>query len=332
MRPFGAAVLLLALFIPVAAETSTQMTDSPAPARQAVVLLHHVTDGRDLLGVPFGPAGNDTFSSRYEDLTPAGGFPFPSFLADGGGMVSGTPDDNVPFESTLDAYTRSFDAGLANATAVPAIWLAARAIGPSVHADISVSPNETAAASPSGQEIHALTALTEDNVFWRPPDGSFNGVANHRFTVRALADLGVVDLARHAATNLTHDFAVDETWRVEHLVLAVWLQTEPGGTNHTTHHVLQAASATVDGPPVMQTQKAVLLELYSATWCRPCLYGDRALEALAIQFAGASPPPDAAAIPGYFQPPANAVWVALAAAAAGVGIALAPFPRMRRDA
>ncbi|MES2154339.1 MAG: cytochrome c biogenesis protein CcsA [bacterium] len=319
----AAAVLLLALLA------------APAQAAdRAVVIMHHPMADPDPFGVPFG--GGDTFTARYAAPASIGGvFPFPTLVVDGIASVYGEPNPNVPYEGTLENYTATVERRMTQ-DAPLAISLRAWLQGPDLLVNASLLPLAPL-ADPSGTaSFHAWAAVTEDHIAYTAPDPrASNGISDQRFTVRGLHDLGPVDLAPGNRIGLATAFAIPANWHRDQLRIAIWVQAGGSGGRFAPHEVLQATSAAVDGIDVTQTAKAPLVELYSATWCPPCLYGDLAVEQLAIRYANATSSVEPSR-EGYFRAPgpyhgvgarllhlgepmAGAEWVLLAAAMAVAG-------------
>lgn len=323
----------------VATISSTNVVDEKAAQTVAsprvVILLHHPADHVDQLGQEF-PAGNgtDTFSARYQHLVAdVGRFDFPYFVADGVASVRAIPDPNVPYVSALAAYTNATEKRLgqeAPASLSIQSWHDTTRSG-WVQANITVSP-KSSLLDPQGQALHLWLAVTEDPVHWAPPAPVSNGVADHRFTVRALRDLGPVDLAAGAIQSVSASLSlpplpIDPSRTQGRLAVAAWLQADGVPGRFLPHEIVQAVQADVDGPRSEQLGKGVLVEVYSATWCTPCLVGDLAVEALAIQMAGAQP----LKVPArsYFEAPSQPMAVLLAVVAAAGLAAFAPLRRPR---
>jgi hypothetical protein len=285
-------------------------------ATSPVILIHHPADRVDPFGVAVGLS--DTFASRYLGLeAQTGRFDFPVFVADGVTAIQQLPNATKPFDGTLAAYRGALQERAAHDAPVQ-LALLARGDGDHATATVAATPRGTV-QDPQGQPVHLWLAVTEDAIHYQPPAPVSNGVTDHRFTVRALLDAGPVPLA---AWNRTLSIPLDGAWRHDQLTVAAWLQAGPVAGRFEPNEVLQAVSAPLDGVERVQDGRGVLLEAYSATWCAPCLYGDLALERLAIQSGVAQPLAGTGTT--YWQPPAQPVLVAGAALAAGaVGAVLA---------
>lgn len=272
---------------------------------QVTVLLHHPNDGVDPFGFDYAQ-GTDYFAVRYGPLVAdKQRFDFPFFVADGVLPIETLPDPDVPFEATRAAYEQAV--ALRSAEQAPAtLHLASTMAAGTLFATLRIEP----AAPLAEEDLHLLLAVTEDPVHYQPPPKLTNGITEHRFTVRAVADLGAIDLT--GPVNLTRSFSLPESWDREALHVAAWLQQGAGSPRFDAREVVQATSAPA-GQAVTQDTKGVLLEMLSATWCKPCLYGDLAAEAVAVD-RGAAQPLVAETGPRYFQPPVTP-WLAFGLAA-----------------
>lgn len=292
---------------------ATAMATLAVPGAQAgpevTLLLHHPNDGVDPFGFPY--AGDDAyFFLRYAPLVAdKNRFDYPFFVADGLHPIEGPVDASRPFVAAHDAYAAAVDDRLAE-QAPATLRLATTVAGPSAVLAVRVEP----VAPLPGEHLHLLVAIAEDPVHFLPPPGLTNGVEDHRFTLRAIADLGELDLT--AARNATHTFTLGEGWARDRLVAAAWLQQESPGPRFDAREVVQATHVELGGA-VDQDTKGVLVEMLSATWCEPCLYGDLAAEAVAVEH-GSARPLERDEGPRYFQPPASPAIAVATAALAGL--------------
>ncbi|MEK6976199.1 MAG: hypothetical protein AABY18_07645 [Candidatus Thermoplasmatota archaeon] len=301
----------------IAALLALQLALVLVPAAQAgpevTVLLHHPDDDVDIFGFPYSPAG-DYFTTRYATLAADDQrFDFPFFVADGVLPLEKLPDSARPYESARLAYSDAADARLGQAHAVTMrLATTAQAEG-SALVVVTMDP----VAPLPDEDLHLMVALAEDPVHYLAPPALTNGIEEHRFTVRAVADLGVIDLTGPAEA--THAFALDDGWAVDRLIVAAWLQQDAPSPRFDAREVVQATHVALGGD-VVQDTKGVLLEMLSATWCKPCLYGDLAIEAVAVAH-GAAEPLALDSGPRYFQAPPSPVLAAVAAALAGAAVA-----------
>ncbi|HEX9815789.1 MAG TPA: hypothetical protein VGB18_02305, partial [Candidatus Thermoplasmatota archaeon] len=112
-----------------------------------------------------------------------------------------------------------------------------------------------------------------------------NGIVNHRFVVRAVSPGHHIDLSS-GEFQLTGRLPLAPYIKTENVgVVAVVQNLDEDSAVFSNKEVLQSASWTSrqDGPTT-QVVRGVLLELYSATWCAACVYGDSASDALADEF------------------------------------------------
>lgn len=261
------ALLLLALALP------TPASAKESPESRLTVLVFHPDDGVDPFGVPF--AGSDAFAVRYGPLVAdKGRFDFPFFVADGVLPIESLPDPAKPYASAIAAYTAAADS---RSTEQAPVTMRLGSVAAEGQAVVSVGLDPVV---PLGAEnLHLWLAIAEDHVHYQPPPLLTNGVTDHRFTVRAVADLGAQDLS--GPVNTTHSFPLGDGWARDQLTVAAWLQQDAPTPRFDAREVVQAAHAPLAGQ-VTQASKGVLAEMLSATWCDPCLYGDKAMEDLAV--------------------------------------------------
>lgn len=167
--------------------------------------------------------------------------------------------------------------------------------------------------------------LFEDEVVY----SGGNGIVNHRFVVRSIAPATRLDLA-DGSQSVVHEVGVPSFVDAERLGLVAFVQnTNEASALFKPKEVVQSATWTTrqEGPTV-QVARGVLLELYSATWCAACVYGDTAADTLADEFG----------IPGLrtsasgfeYLRPADPVRVGAALALGASGAAWAFWPRRRK--
>lgn len=314
-RFLAAALPLVALLAPVHA----QVAGTATAGHEATVLLFHPLDQVDPFGIPF--EGGDPFTARYAAVAAqTGQFDYPVFVADGLGAIQALPDSTQPYAGTVGAYEAAVSARLSASPAAPlALALDARKVGDSAVLSVQADPAAPIQES-QGQTLRLRVALAEDPVHYQPPAPVSNGVVDHRFTVRAYRDLGAIAL--DGRSNLTATIPLDASWLPDHLIAAAWVQADGTPGRFAPTEVLQATHTPLGGA-VRQATKGVLVELYSATWCSPCLYGDLAVEQVAIQRAGAQVLAKPAA--RYFEAAPAPLLAAAVAVLAGTALALLPL-------
>jgi thiol-disulfide isomerase/thioredoxin len=304
---------LLVLALPLALLPLPATAQQPAAGPAATVLLFHPLDQVDPFGIPLGDG--DPFSVRYAAVAAqTGQFDYPVFAADGLAPIQALPEPAKPYQGTLDAYEAAVAARLGGASPL-VLTLEAHRDG-----TLAVKVEPTAPIQESqGQTLRLRVALAEDPVHYQPPAPVSNGVVDHRFTVRAYRDLGPVALA--GPSNFTAAIPLDSSWRADRLLAAAWVQADGTPGRFAPTEVLQATHAPLGGS-VRQATKGVLVEAYSATWCTPCLYGDLALEQVAIRHAGAQELQKPAA--RYFEAAPQPLLAVAAALAVGLAVAFLP--------
>ncbi|MHB1261216.1 MAG: hypothetical protein ACYC2H_05820 [Thermoplasmatota archaeon] len=244
------------------------------------VLLFHPDDGVDPLGIPY--QGSDPFAVRYGPLVAEKGrFDFPFFIADGVLPIESIPDPLQPFASARSAYDQAIMERLQVQPAVT-MTLSSLVAGRQAVVSVALQPGVPLA----DEDLHVWVAVVEDHVQYQPPPGLTNGITDHRFTVRDVRDLGTPDLA--GPVNLTATFLLDDTWQRPELSLAAWVQQDAPSPRFDAREVVQATHAPLGGVQI-QALRGVLAEMLSATWCDPCLYGDKAIEDIAVQRGIARP-------------------------------------------
>ncbi|HLF17038.1 MAG TPA: hypothetical protein VI796_06385 [Candidatus Thermoplasmatota archaeon] len=325
------AILVAATATSVALPAAAEPTAATGPDL-TVLIYHPYPDDADPLGFGF-PAGGqrDAFWARYGSQAPGTAFPYPYTVVDGLHAVAGIPDQRQPFESTREAYAASVRDRLA--AEPPATLVVNGSLdGNLLRVEVEVDPNGPLDRA----DLRLWVAVTEDHVAYKPPPRLSNGVFDHRFTVRAMEDAGQVDLAAGNTVHRTAGFTLDPDWSRGQLSVAAWLEENPEeATFHpdrlfAPHEVVQSALHRVDSPAATRQEgKAVLLEMLSATWCDPCLYGDTAADDLAREHGV----PDVAPLTadsGYLRrpllPPALAAALSLAAGGAVVALAVRRRP------
>lgn len=271
------AGLVPAFVVPVSAQPSP--TDSLSGVG-LTVLLFHPDDGVDPLGVPY--QGSDPFAVRYGPLVAnKGRFDFPFFIADGVLPIEGIPDPSQPYQSVRTAYDQAIRQRMQAETPVTMI-LDSIVAGRQAVVSVALEPRSPL----TGEDLHLWVAVVEDHVHYQPPPGLTNGVTDHRFTVRDVRDLGAADLT--GPSNVTSTFFLEDGWQRGELSIAAWLQQGAPSPRFDAREVAQATHAPLGGRQVQET-KGVLAEMLSATWCDPCLFGDKAMEDLAVEHGVAEP-------------------------------------------
>ena len=269
------AATALLLVAPGAA--STHQTSLDVNAHDLNVLVYHPLP--DHQGDPWGvPAMNvngttvDWMAGFY------GGFDFPTAVFDGITMIEGLPTSEAAgaFQDTYNSYRENFEARLGLQAPV------------SIRLDATIDEE----ALEVNATIRPVGILDEDGLMLRfvlfEDDVGFaggNGIVNHRFVVRAMSPGHHVDLSS-GEFRIAGRLPLAPYIKTENVgVVAVVQNLDEDSAVFANKEVLQSASWTSrqDGP-TNQVVRGVLLELYSATWCASCVYGDSASDALADEF------------------------------------------------
>lgn len=271
----GAVALILLLVVPTAPSQPADLEVRSGPG-VALVVHHPYPDDADPLGFPLDGVG--TFQARHRHHDPDGdGFDFPTLVADGVVLIEGLPQGDDPEAATRAAYEAAIERrGAVEAAVVLDVFT--DEFGEGRQAMVQATPRAALDA-----DLSLWVALVEQPVHFEPPPALSNGIVDHPYTLRALADKGRLDLSEGAPAGASHRFAIEDDWREDRLFVAVWVQQGAGaGSRFAAHEVVQATMHPWAADHVTrQEQKGVLLEGYSATWCAPCLFGDRAFEAVA---------------------------------------------------
>ncbi len=268
--------------VPFAAPVAAQEVTSLPPA---VFLIHH--PGNDATD-PFG-SEPDIFAEAYAGTaSTAGAFDYPTFVVDGVLPVRAIPNDKAPMDSVLAAYaTALHDRGLTETPVALHLLTQTDAARENVAINLAVEP--TGELQRIGeQELQAWIVVAEDNIHYKPPAPVSNGIENHRFTVRAHRMAGNLTDDGHGAFQVT--IPLEASWDAQQVHIVAWIQADGQGGRFQPHEVVQAVQADLDDASTSAT-KVVLAQLYSATWCPPCLFGDLAVEELAIRSGAAQPAP-----------------------------------------
>ncbi len=250
---------------------------------------HPYPDDADPLGVPYWVQGDQSwgyFQGAYARLDQdRDGFDFPSLVTDGINLLEGVAAGD--HESTLAAYRGAWQ----ERRAVPSpLDLMVNTSSVQDGLQVTVAAQAAGPVDDAGLRLH--WALAEDDVYYRPPPALSNGVFVHRFTVRAINDWPPVAVDLEDGRFEAQDtIALDPTWNRDRLYVAVWVQNhaEANGA-FALGEVLQATRHDVDGPATHQpaSMRGVLMEMFTATWCPACLFGDEALNDLAAEAGFAS--------------------------------------------
>lgn len=130
-----------------------------------------------------------------------------------------------------------------------------------------------------GTNLSLRVGLFEDDIAF---DGG-NGVELHRFTVRAIPAPAPVAFDPKGNFTVALNVTLDPTWDRTRLGFVAYVVHE--GTQSPTFQdgeVLQSATYLFDQVgPTIQHSRGVLLEVYTATWCAACVYGDAAVDEMA---------------------------------------------------
>lgn len=283
-----ALFLLMLLTAPALAAAPPAAAQGAVPearneVRLAVIEYHPFPDAD---GDPFGFwAVNDSFNVPRDWMRGYyGAASFPTARFDGVGLVANSPDSRP--QQFEDDYRREFDARAQQDS--PFILNVSGSLN-ATHALMAVKVVNRG-AEPQGMVLRG--ALFTDDVPFDAP----NQVLNHRFVARARFPDTPLQVAVNTA--VTHTLAIPLPMDRDGnplprstMGVVFYVQHEGDSGRFQAREVLQSAVYYFrqgQDNPTVQSQKAVLLELYTATWCEACLYGDEAVDRLAKQYGVAS--------------------------------------------
>lgn len=263
---------------------ATPFASAGASVDLVPLAYHPYPDAADPLGLPSVNVGGTTlgyFETHYAFYDAEhDGFDFPSVVVDGVDFLGGAPGG--AYDATLASYRNAFDAR--HVLESPFTLTVRSKLGPaSVDLDVEVR-----SAAPMDEKGLVLKwALAEDDVAFRPPPALSNGVFVHRFTARSLQGVtpGPLDLSTSTEARYHDEVDLDASWDRDKLYFVVWVQNEDDTSRRfafqevpqATMHFVRDVDATT------QDHKAVLMEMFTATWCAACLFGDSALHTLATE-------------------------------------------------
>lgn len=254
--------------------------DSPAIA----VLVHHpFPDASDPLSVEYLDSGIDAYYQRYRHLDQDGvpGFDFPHTVFDGVVAIEGIPEGDGPYVATRDAYQQAYASRATVETPISMQLTHEQGGTEPIARDVVVRVNST--TDFTGEDLRLWVAIVEDPIHYEPPQALSNGVFVHPFVVRGVQELGPLDVGNSTFGRfqpVTGDGP--KAWDMDQIRAVAWVQQgATDGLRFDAHEVVQAVMETSESSRSEATQKVVLMEMYSATWCDTCLFGDRVAEEMA---------------------------------------------------
>lgn len=296
-------VLVLAALMPSLAAEHMGPEDQNA-VHLNVLVWHPVPDEQ---GDPWGvPAINingtwvDWMAGYY------GAFFYPTAVFDGVVVFERPPtgEGGGAYQETYSNYRRAAEERLRTASPV-AIRIEAGLAGNQLATNVSIRP--TGLFQEDGLFVRVV--VFEDDAAYN----GGNGIINHRFVVRDQRVHETLSLEGGEA-RFVDAFALPRDVQRERLGVVALVQNGDEDSAEFDHReILQAATWTArSGGATVQHAKGPLLELYSATWCDACVYGDSAADNLANEMGIVS----AKALPTGFEYLRDVPWVALLVALA----------------
>ncbi|MHB8604837.1 MAG: hypothetical protein ACYDCK_06230 [Thermoplasmatota archaeon] len=314
MRVIRLAVLLALALIACAGPSSAQSAPVEAHATAlSVIEVHPFPDpGRSdgTGGDPFGVEWANGDDRMYETY---GATWFPTARFDGVIDSSFARDASVSNPREFyDEYRGDIEQRLAK----PPLYAIQLDLAPNLTASAVFTP----LASVGSRDLDFVAALFQDDVHY---DGG-NGVLQHRFVVLAWQDVHRA-VSGNASVALAFPFNTSSRVNASTVGVIAFVQNlDTSATGLEPFEVLNSATHFLrDATPTVQTSRSVLLELYTATWCKSCVFGDGAADELASQFGVASVAESAAGSKYWRSPSASDVVFAVAGVAV-FGLALVP--------
>lgn len=271
------------------------------------LLVHHpYPDASDPFGSPYQD-GVGYYQWRYGFLDEdRNGFDFPHMVMDGVLPVEGLPDGG-PFIGTNASYRSAYETR-ANVEA-PVHLVLSTSNEENFTIQLQIDP-----VTPLDETVQVWFALAEDNIFF-DAGRLGNGVTNHRMTVAEVLDAGPISLLEPQTITLTRPALPT----VEEWYIVAWLQEDADVLQFDANEVIQATTHPLrQTTPTIQDTKGVLMQLYSATWCDTCLFGDLVAENMLHEYGPATSEAEATS----YLNDVPVVWVGLAAIA-GAALVLA---------
>lgn len=241
-----------------------------------VLVYHPMPDEEgDPWGIPaiqVNGSGVDWMAGYY------GAYWFPTAVFDGVDVIESTPtgEGAGAYQETYEGYRATIERRITEETPI-VITLEAQF----VEGILSIRTTLTPQGLPAVAGLVLRLVAYEDEVNF----AGGNGITTHRFVVRAVIPAQSVDLEQGEAT-YTAQVRIPSFVDSERLgVVAIVQNTDEDAAVFEPKEVVQSATWTIDqSGPTRQEARGVLLELYSATWCAACVYGDTSADALADEF------------------------------------------------
>lgn len=234
------------------------------PASKFTLLEYHpYPDNED-------PFGTSKTSNRMSNYYGANSFPTTKF--------DGIIDESGGYDGIYDKYKNHIESGLQNESKIE-IQIDGEINEDSGEVNTIISTNENLLKS----TLIARLMVYEDHIYF---EGS-NGVTDHRFVVREVLEEKEIIL-NQSNVEINRVFQVSDDWNISRMGVIVFVQSEGEKTLDSTiaiKEVLQSAAFNfTNSEPTIQSSKAVLAEMYTATWCPPCAYADDAFDRLTDEY------------------------------------------------
>lgn len=277
----------------------------------AVLAYHPFPDASgDPYGLPHheGDREGDWMSLRY------GAYWFPTAAVDGVTVLERTPrgEGGGPYLETYASYQRAYKDRVVLDTPFT-LRVTGQVDGNAIRIDV-----EATTSTPLDEtDLLLYVAIFEDDVDF---DGG-NGVTHHRFVVRAVPEGRALPLGGGPASE-HYEFPLNQSWKPARLGAAAWVANEADTSLRFERHEVLQAAVWKHGQvgPTIQVHKAVLFELYTATWCLACPPADAAIDELSNQLGLASARREQGGL-AYLRP--GDAWTLAVAVAVGLLVSFA---------
>lgn len=277
LPPMARAWLLLVLLpvgLPVPFGAGLHQGPGDTNAVDLNVLVWHPFP--DEQGDPWGIGVVDVNGSRFDWMAGYhGAFFYPTAVFDGVLAFERPPtgEGGGAFQETYQNYRRAAEERRGQDSPAT-IRIEADLVGDLLAANVTFRAD----AALGGGGLFVRIVLYEDDVSFN----GGNGIVNHRFVVREQRRHDGVDFSR-GDVRFVEAFQLGSGLARDRLGLVAVLQNDNEDSPvFQDKEVLQAATWTVRQEGItVQESRGVLLELYSATWCEACVYGDSAADTLA---------------------------------------------------
>ncbi|MHB8586750.1 MAG: hypothetical protein ACYDDF_13065 [Thermoplasmatota archaeon] len=232
--------------------------------------------GGDPFGFPAANSSADWMASYY------GAYYFPTARFDG--VIAEANQADFDARSFLASYQSDYETRAGIDTPIVLIvngTVAGRSGSTTIIAQTTTNLTQ--------QHLVLRAVVVEDDVAYK----GTNGVTIHRFVARKqLPDRAVNWVANGSewGFGIRYEFSLGNgtdgsVWHASNLGVVAWVQNVGVTGPFAPREVLQSTTYMFrNAAPTVQVRRGVLLELYTATWCSACVFGDGAQDVLLQEF------------------------------------------------